>query len=544
MSNRQRFGYVYPKQNQNNVAMATNNRNNYVVMTKVYDQSVNDVRDEGMSGEGAMDVIRGIYDKGKKALNVASMASDLYSSDLGTYAKNLIPSSDETARPSFAGEKHAILQLPNGKYGIANYMGPGTKLIQRLKRNDPPRTLSDKASMRHDIDFALASGLSSEAEKIKAIREADKRMVKNLDRIAKDKSDAKKNIFLGKRLIQAKMKAEDMGLMPKGSFAGKLKKIDNSDKILLKSAQDKLEQEGYGLNLPAQKLKLKLMKAHSRKNKKGKGLGLPGAGLGLPGAGKKKIDMCITKKCRLMRGQGIVDIIKSVIKTLTPMAKEIGTEAFKKVVVPYAINKIKEKLEGKKGDGLKLAGQRGKGKKGQKGGFWFLAPLIALAAEAVSGVTVASVGSALASGAATAAGAAVAKKIIGSGKMKGKGIKEVAQKVGQVLKKNKEKIIKIAESTGVLPKDLPKQIIDKAQSALDVINEVSSGKPTKEKVLGVVKMLIPHVKEAFHSKMEKKMKGSGLALPGQHGNGHCGGMMIGKGQSFDNKVLAVVKKNL
>ena len=123
--------------------------------------------------------------------------------------------------------------------------------------------------------------------------------------------------------------------------------------------------------------------------------------------------------------------------------------------------------------------------------------------------------------------------------------KEVAQKVSQVLKKNKEKIIKVAESTGVLPQDLPREVLDKAQAALDVINEVSSGKPTKEKVLGVVKMLIPHVKEAFHSKMEKKMKGSGLALPGQHGNGHCGGMMmIGKGQSFDNKVLEVVKKNL
>jgi len=588
-SRRLTFGYVYPNQVQNNVIKPTRYRNTYDVMEQSFDQSSQASSD--MTGEGIMDIARGIYDKGKQAASYlygkrdllkkgAEMASDLYGSELGTTVKNIIPSSDETGRPSFPGEKHAILQLPNGKYGVANYMGPGTQLIKRLRRGpDPPRTLSDKTAMRHDIDFALAATLPTEEEKIKAVRAADRRMVKNLDRIARDKSDAKKNIFLGRQLIKAKMAAEDLGLMKKGSFAGKLKKISDEDKILLKSNQDKLGQEGYGM-LPAQQLKLKLLKQHSRKAKsalskklttKGKGLkipgmglGLPGAGLGLPGAGliQKKIDMCITKKCRLMKGRGIVDIIKSVIKALTPMAKEIGSEAFKKVVVPYAVNKIKEKIEGKKGDGLRLAGQRGprgrglklsggqvsrvsmgksygtskgypmKGK-GMKGGFWFLAPLIALAAEAVSGVTVASVGSALATGAATAAGAAITKKIIGSGKMKGKGVKEVAQKVGQVLKKNKEKIIKVAESTGVLPKDLPKQVLEKAQSALDIINEASSGKPSKEKVLGVVKMLIPHVKEVFHSKMEKKMKGSGM-----HGSAKM------KGDGFDAKVLSVVKKNL
>jgi hypothetical protein len=570
-SRRQTFGYVYPPQVQNNIAKSTRYRNTYYVMEQSFDQSSQSGYD--MTGEGIMDIARGLYDKGKEAgkflTKAGKMASDLYASDIGKAVQNIIPSSDETARPGFAGEKHAILQLPNGKYGVANYMGPGTKVIKRLKRGDAPRTLSDKSAMRHDIDYALASGLKSKEEQIKAIREADKRMVKNLDRIAKNKSDNAKNIFMGRRLIQAKMAGEDLGLMPKASFAGKLKNISDEDKILLKSNQDKLGQAGYG-NLPAQQLKLKLLKAHSKKMKKGKkgkglkipgmGLTVPGAGLGLPGAGlhmknKKKIDMCITKKCRLMKGQGIVDIIKSVIKALTPMAKEIGAEAFKKVVVPYAVDKIKEKLQGKKGDGLRLAGQRGpRGKglklsggrvsmgksygttkgypmkgKGMKGGFWFLAPLIALAAEAVSGVTVASVGSALATGAATAAGAAITKKIIGSGKMKGKGVKEVAQKVGQVLKKNKEKIIKVAESTGVLPKDLPKHILEKAQKALDVINEVSSGKPSKEKVLGVVKMIIPHVKDVFHAKMEKKMKGSGM----------CGG-----GDGFDKKVLNVVKKNL
>lgn len=579
-SRRQNFGYVYPPQVQNNVVKPTRYRNNYIVMEQSFDASSQSGND--MTGEGIMDLARGIYDKGKQAASYlygkrdlikkgADMAIDAYGSELGTTVKNLLPSSDETGRPAYSGERHAILQLPNGKYGMANYMGPGTQVIKRLKRGDPPRTLSDKTAMRHDIDYALAAGLKNKQAQIKAIREADQRMVKNLDRISKNKSDNAKNIFQGRRLIQGKMAAEDVGLMEKGSFGGDLKPISDEDKILLMSNRARLGQEGYG-NLPAQQLKLKLLKAHSRKSKKGKGLKVPGGGLhptgggiSLPGGGislpggriltapqMKKVQKCV--RCEVMKGNGMMDILKSVVKVLGPVAKEVGPKVLKEIVIPFAINKIKEKIEGKKGDGLRLAGQRGRGLKlsggrvsmsksygtskgyPMKGGFWFLAPLIALAAEAVSGVTVASVGSAIATGAAGAAAGAITKKIIGSGKMKGKGVKEVAKKVGQVLKKNKEKIIKVAESTGVLPKDLPKQVLDKAQTALDVINEVSSGKPPKEKVLGVVKMLIPHVKEVFHAKIEKKMKGSGIGI--------IRGGMVGRGAGFDAKVLQVVKKNL
>ena len=582
-SRRQNFGYVYPNQVQNNVVKPTRYRNNYIVIEQSFDASSQAGND--MTGEGIMDLARGIYDKGKQTVSYlygkrdlikkgADMAIDAYGSELGTTVKNLIPSSDETGRPAYSGERHAILQLPNGKYGMANFMGPGTQVIKRLKRGDPPRTLSDKTAMRHDIDYALASGLKNKEAQIKAIREADLRMVKSLDRISKNKSDYDKNIFQGRRLIQGKMAAEDVGLMEKGSFGGDLTPISDEDKIVLLSNRARLGQEGYG-NLPAQQLKLKLLKAHSRKSKKGKGLhptggGLhpTGGGLKLSGGGlklsggmyisepqMKKVQKCV--RCELMKGNGMVDILKSVVKVLGPVAKEVGSKVLKEIVIPYAISKIKQKIEGSKGDGLRLAGQRGPRGRGLKlsggrvsmsksygtskghqlrGGFWFLAPLIALAVEAVSGVTVASVGSAIATGAAGAASAAITKKIIGSGKMKGKGVKEVAKKVGEVLKKNKEKIIKVAESTGVLPKDLPKQVLDKAQTALDTINEVSSGKPPKEKVLEVVKMLIPHVKEVFHAKMEKKIKGSGM----------CGGM-VGRGVGgvgFDAKVLQVVNKNL
>ena len=334
--------------------------------------------------------------------------------------------------------------------------------------------------MRHDIDYTLAAGLTDKEAQYKAVRAADQRMVASLNRIAENKGDAQKNIFQGRRLIQGKMAAEDLGLLSKNKFAGDLTAINDQDKVLLMSKQAGLSQEGYGM-LPGQALKMKLI--NNMRRKKGKGLGLSGGGLGLPG-----------------KGLGLSGGYKS-------MSKSYGTS---------------------KGYPM-------------KGGFFFLAPLIALAAEAISGITVASVGSAVATGAASAAAGAVTKKIIGSKKMKGKGVKEIAQKVaGAVagtIKKNKQKIINIAESTGVLPKDLPKKVLEHAQKALDIINEVSSGKPSKTSVLKVVDTLIPHIKEVFHKKMENKMKGSGVSLPGS-------GMMIGAGHGFNKQVLNVVSQML
>jgi hypothetical protein len=82
-SSRRGIGYVTPKQVNNNVASITNVHNTYSALQESFEQS----------GEGLSDVL------------------------------NLIPPSDESARPSYPGERHALLKLPNGKMGIANYMG-------------------------------------------------------------------------------------------------------------------------------------------------------------------------------------------------------------------------------------------------------------------------------------------------------------------------------------------------------------------------------------------------------------------------------------
>lgn len=398
-------------------------------------------------GSGVMDIARSILATGATVAAVGSAVKNAYTSQMATNLRNMLPDSDDTARPGFAGEAHAILKLPNGKNGVANYMGPNTNIIERIKRGDPGRTEVDKVSKAHDIRYAKAKNFDD-------IRNADNIMIREVNQIAQNKSDNPRNIFVA-RAIAGKVKLEDMGLLKKDAFSGDLskKKLSPENDALLTTA---LNQQGYGLKLAGQR---------------GKGVILPGDAL----------------KIKLM--------------------KQI----------------IKKKKKGKR----------------MKGGFFpFLAPIIALITEAISGITVASVGSAVATGAASAVGASIVKKIVGSGKnLKGKGIQDMAKVVAKKLKEHKDVIIQTAKAIGITESDLPETVLNVATKTLETV-----ANPSKENILEVVKVLIPHVRKAFQSKLESKVKaGSGLSLPGQQGYGI---VVAGKGADIDSKILAVVSKQI
>lgn len=167
-----------------------------------------------------------------------------------------LPSSDENARPLFEGERHSILQLPNGKTGIANFMGPGTHVIERVRRADPPRTKSDEVAKAHDIDYELASSEPTIQKQLEDVRLADKKMVDSLERIERTRSDKPFNIMLGKNLINAKMKGEDIGLISKSQFAGPLKQLEPADKALLVDARQNLAMKGLGYKITPHTLKM------------------------------------------------------------------------------------------------------------------------------------------------------------------------------------------------------------------------------------------------------------------------------------------------
>jgi hypothetical protein len=269
-------------------------------------------------GDGIMDSIRGLMTKGKaaasRASDIGSRFSDLYTSETGTMLRNLVPSSDENARPAFPGEKHAILKLPNGKYGTANYMGPGTHLEERLKRGDPPRTMADKVAQAHDSRYALAKSQ-------KDVAAADRKMIAKLKELQARRLDSNVNIQMGLRPIQAKLHAESLGLVKPGSIATFGDSLKSPNRGEVEAKLQELEQEGFGL--PGDMLRKKIMgqmkRKQMRKKAAGRGLSVPGGGLGLPGGSLKLAGQGIDPKALASAIAGCVSA-----KMLPMLLKKLG----------------------------------------------------------------------------------------------------------------------------------------------------------------------------------------------------------------------------
>lgn len=323
-SRRQLVGYVYPPQVNNNIGTVQYERNMSTIQEQAFDHN--------MEGDGFGDIVRGIFNKGKQGLNyiwrnkaaIAKKAEDAYTGETGTALRNLLPDSDDTARPGFSGEKHAILELKNGKNGVANWMGPGTNVIARLKRGDMGRTPADMVAKKHDISYTLASGEPTREKQLSKVREADNRMIRSLKGIQAGEhgGDAARNIQMGMRLIQAKTLGEDLGVLDKTKFAGSLKKISDPDKILLMSNNARLTQQGYGM-LPGDQLKQKLLKKMV-KDKKMKKLGSGyGASYSQTLPGMKAYPLKGSGCCKAMGGKG--DIMSFLMKGVVPnLIKSVG----------------------------------------------------------------------------------------------------------------------------------------------------------------------------------------------------------------------------
>lgn len=155
---------------------------------------------------------------------------------------NALPSSDKNARPGYPGEKHTMLKLPNGLPGRANFVGPGTQIVKRLRRGDPPRTLTDKVAQMHDIRLTLSRTPED-------VRYGDNKMISKLKELSRKKLDSQFNIQQGMKAIQLKTSLEDAGVLPKGSFGNmgdKVDKIPRADLVLLRRKEKQLEQQGFG----------------------------------------------------------------------------------------------------------------------------------------------------------------------------------------------------------------------------------------------------------------------------------------------------------
>jgi hypothetical protein len=155
---------------------------------------------------------------------------------IATVVKNLKKKGDDedkAERSGFPGERHAILKTKNHGLQRANWMGPGTHVLERLKRDDPPLTPSDGVAKLHDIEYAIASMAPTREEQFRMIRDADLKMLRSLKELEDNNLDSTYNIYQGVIGINTKIKAEDIGLLDKSVFAGELKTINPADKQLI-----------------------------------------------------------------------------------------------------------------------------------------------------------------------------------------------------------------------------------------------------------------------------------------------------------------------
>jgi hypothetical protein len=141
----------------------------------------------------------------------------------------------------YAGEYHALLRLPNGRYKRARFAGPGTHLVKRIVDEDRPLSEVDKTSEAHDLRYFFATTAEQ-------AREADIKMNAKIDEIERLGTDSMFNIAQAK-LLKGKVVLEDLGLMKKGAFSqyDKPRDVSHDQKQLLNSKLHELEQQGYGL---------------------------------------------------------------------------------------------------------------------------------------------------------------------------------------------------------------------------------------------------------------------------------------------------------
>ena len=222
-------------------------------------------------GGGFLDSVKSIFSAGKEVLF----------GDVGTAISNMMPDSDANARPLYSGEVHSLLKLPNGKYGRANFMGPNTHIIDRIKRGDIPRTYSDKESQAHDLRYGFATNAAD-------VRVADNKMISVMRNAQAKGLDSIFNTTQGMKIIQAKTKLEDLTGKSFVSFGG----IAEGDKAIAKAKLNELQQSGFGKH-PAHNLRKKLLK----QTKKMKGKKMKGAGVtDMLKGGLGKIMLMLVKK--------------------------------------------------------------------------------------------------------------------------------------------------------------------------------------------------------------------------------------------------------
>lgn len=188
--------------------------------------------------QGAIDFVESGIALKEGISDIAEAGSTLAFGPIGTYLSNAASekfNKNPNWRSGFPGEKHAIIDTPWG-LTRANYLGPGTHVLERLERGDPPvdglKGL-DAAAKKHDIAYGLARSAED-------VRKADDDFLKDLSNV--ESSTAMKNFVMG--LFKTKKLAEDVGFLDPAKFAPDIKR--EIEGMGLGQQMHKAEQLGKG----------------------------------------------------------------------------------------------------------------------------------------------------------------------------------------------------------------------------------------------------------------------------------------------------------
>ena len=101
------------------------------------------------------------------------------------------------------------------------FLGPGTKVLSKLKEGVEPRNKLDQIAQIHDIEYVLAGQLPDEKDRAEAVRLADDKFNERVSELLKSDNVSLEEQILGNvaiKLFGIKEAAEDMGLISGDKF--------------------------------------------------------------------------------------------------------------------------------------------------------------------------------------------------------------------------------------------------------------------------------------------------------------------------------------
>lgn len=139
------------------------------------------------------------------------------------------------------GEQHTLLYTKDG-FTTANFVGPGTHIVERLRAGQRGVSSVDNVAMVHDIRYTLAHNEED-------IKNADLRMLSKLDDIQRKGEDYTINILPAKYGIKGKRFLNDRLRIPTTAFTEiGSKGVSEENLQLMRKILGEMEKQGYGLH--------------------------------------------------------------------------------------------------------------------------------------------------------------------------------------------------------------------------------------------------------------------------------------------------------